>query len=275
MAGRHAELERILDRYFERFDRDDPPAPSDADLSAWLGAALDLAAQAGGRRSAFDRVAREVGGEDLRDWLDALPAALAAAGRAGDALRLADAFAPLLAPYAAEHRPAALAALGRTEEALAAAGAAAAAFPGNPHVLTAAAEAFGRAGRDEHAASLFDAALDAAAEDPGLTLDVLDVYQPWAEARRGFFRRLRLRRRREDAEERLRAEDEDADGGEDRFESDDDPAGLGDDEGPFDDDGEPVDPALIPDPIVVPDRPGRNAPCPCGSGRKFKKCCGT
>ena len=22
-------------------------------------------------------------------------------------------------------------------------------------------------------------------------------------------------------------------------------------------------------------RPGRNDPCPCGSGRKFKKCCGT
>lgn len=21
-------------------------------------------------------------------------------------------------------------------------------------------------------------------------------------------------------------------------------------------------------------KPGRNAPCPCGSGRKFKKCCG-
>ena len=22
------------------------------------------------------------------------------------------------------------------------------------------------------------------------------------------------------------------------------------------------------------DKPGRNSPCPCGSGRKFKKCCG-
>lgn len=22
-------------------------------------------------------------------------------------------------------------------------------------------------------------------------------------------------------------------------------------------------------------RPGRNAPCPCGSGRKFKRCCGS
>ncbi|MFQ5600072.1 MAG: SEC-C metal-binding domain-containing protein [Candidatus Krumholzibacteriia bacterium] len=21
-------------------------------------------------------------------------------------------------------------------------------------------------------------------------------------------------------------------------------------------------------------RPGRNAPCPCGSGRKYKRCCG-
>ena len=26
--------------------------------------------------------------------------------------------------------------------------------------------------------------------------------------------------------------------------------------------------------IVTPFKPGRNDPCPCGSGRKFKKCCG-
>ncbi len=25
---------------------------------------------------------------------------------------------------------------------------------------------------------------------------------------------------------------------------------------------------------VTPLKPGRNDPCPCGSGRKFKKCCG-
>ena len=24
----------------------------------------------------------------------------------------------------------------------------------------------------------------------------------------------------------------------------------------------------------MPVRPGRNAPCPCGSGKKYKKCCG-
>lgn len=28
-----------------------------------------------------------------------------------------------------------------------------------------------------------------------------------------------------------------------------------------------------PKPVRTPPRPGRNAPCPCGSGRKFKKCC--
>ena len=27
-------------------------------------------------------------------------------------------------------------------------------------------------------------------------------------------------------------------------------------------------------PIVRGDQPGRNDPCPCGSGKKFKKCCG-
>lgn len=28
------------------------------------------------------------------------------------------------------------------------------------------------------------------------------------------------------------------------------------------------------DPIVNKPRPGRNEPCPCGSGRKHKRCCG-
>lgn len=28
------------------------------------------------------------------------------------------------------------------------------------------------------------------------------------------------------------------------------------------------------DPIQAKDAPGRNDPCPCGSGKKFKKCCG-
>ena len=27
-------------------------------------------------------------------------------------------------------------------------------------------------------------------------------------------------------------------------------------------------------PVQVPDKPGRNQPCPCGSGKKFKRCCG-
>ncbi len=31
---------------------------------------------------------------------------------------------------------------------------------------------------------------------------------------------------------------------------------------------------LPPVPYVAPPKPGRNDPCPCGSGKKFKKCCG-
>jgi hypothetical protein len=27
-------------------------------------------------------------------------------------------------------------------------------------------------------------------------------------------------------------------------------------------------------PVVMPPKVGRNEPCPCGSGKKFKKCCG-
>ena len=33
----------------------------------------------------------------------------------------------------------------------------------------------------------------------------------------------------------------------------------------------PVEP---PKPYIAPFKPGRNDPCPCGSGKKFKKCCG-
>jgi len=35
-----------------------------------------------------------------------------------------------------------------------------------------------------------------------------------------------------------------------------------------------VPPELRPDPIRAPGGPGRNEPCPCGSGAKYKKCCG-
>jgi uncharacterized protein len=33
-------------------------------------------------------------------------------------------------------------------------------------------------------------------------------------------------------------------------------------------------PRAAPQPYVAPVKPGRNDPCPCGSGRKYKKCCG-
>ena len=29
-----------------------------------------------------------------------------------------------------------------------------------------------------------------------------------------------------------------------------------------------------PQPYISPGKTGRNEPCPCGSGRKYKKCCG-
>lgn len=36
------------------------------------------------------------------------------------------------------------------------------------------------------------------------------------------------------------------------------------------------DPAAIPKPrpVHVKPKPGRNDPCSCGSGKKYKKCCG-
>lgn len=38
----------------------------------------------------------------------------------------------------------------------------------------------------------------------------------------------------------------------------------------FFDDGQPVKRK----PLKADDKPGRNDPCPCGSGKKYKKCCG-
>ena len=34
------------------------------------------------------------------------------------------------------------------------------------------------------------------------------------------------------------------------------------------------EPYVPPQPYIAPEKVGRNDPCPCGSGRKFKKCCG-
>jgi uncharacterized protein YecA (UPF0149 family) len=38
----------------------------------------------------------------------------------------------------------------------------------------------------------------------------------------------------------------------------------------FGDDGEP----LLDEPVIATVTVGRNDPCPCGSGKKYKKCCG-
>lgn len=38
-----------------------------------------------------------------------------------------------------------------------------------------------------------------------------------------------------------------------------------------------IDPDVLwkkPDPVCVVQKPGRNDPCPCKSGKKYKKCCG-
>jgi SEC-C motif-containing protein len=35
-----------------------------------------------------------------------------------------------------------------------------------------------------------------------------------------------------------------------------------------------VDGEMLESPPAVSDKVGRNAPCPCGSGKKYKKCCG-
>jgi uncharacterized protein YecA (UPF0149 family) len=42
-----------------------------------------------------------------------------------------------------------------------------------------------------------------------------------------------------------------------------------------DDGGDPADQfTAIAEPYRAPAKVGRNEPCPCGSGKKYKKCCG-
>jgi hypothetical protein len=43
---------------------------------------------------------------------------------------------------------------------------------------------------------------------------------------------------------------------------------------PEDDDDEPWEEEAISTPYIAPAAVGRNDPCPCGSGKKYKKCCG-
>jgi len=38
------------------------------------------------------------------------------------------------------------------------------------------------------------------------------------------------------------------------------------------DDDQPLPPPV--EPITTDEKPGRNDPCPCGSGKKYKQCCG-
>jgi preprotein translocase subunit SecA len=53
------------------------------------------------------------------------------------------------------------------------------------------------------------------------------------------------------------------------FDLDDDDSDEAD--GSLDDEGALVDPI---EPYVAPPKIGRNEPCHCGSGKKFKRCCG-
>jgi uncharacterized protein len=74
-----------------------------------------------------------------------------------------------------------------------------------------------------------------------------------------------------EAEDLLAAEE-----GEGEEEDEDDDDDLGDefeeeDEDDLEDEG--WRPARL-EPVRVAPVPGRNEPCPCGSGRKYKKCCG-
>jgi tetratricopeptide (TPR) repeat protein len=156
-------------------------------------------------------------------------------------------------------------------------------FPREDHMLTenrrrALGGAYFDAGMTEKAEELFGSWLDA---DPGWGwgwIGWADCYLPWGGMSADFDRAEKLLRRgygvpgvrdRVYIAERLREVCEDS--------------GRPDEARQFDEQArqlhEPVRPAARPTPppgdVTRRIKVGRNAPCPCGSGKKFKKCCGS
>ncbi len=259
------DLVRRLDKILDRYADGELPENSNQILDNWLAAALELADQCAGKRAAFDRVAREVGAEDLKEWIVDIGDVLARGGRVDSAIGLADAFAGAVPIVADEIRVRALVVAGRTADAVAAAANIETRHATNPYMLLLAARAFAGGGEQDRAGAAFENALKAAQDDPEMKLDVVEEYLPWAEQHGGRIRRFRLRRLTEELESDLQVMDQD-DESEFETETDEDAAGDWVDED--EPEAEPVEQ------VIAQPKPGRNDPCPCGSGKKYKKCCG-
>jgi hypothetical protein len=105
------------------------------------------------------------------------------------------------------------------------------------------------AGRQSATDRMFDLSeVEGAFESPGLNRDSDRFRDPWKFYSPGAIAARQLRWAKEDAEADARGEVEGSDGPE-------------------------WDVEIRPEPVRAMVTPGRNDPCPCGSGKKYKRCC--
>jgi tetratricopeptide (TPR) repeat protein len=190
---------------------------------------------------------------DLESWLAELPGALASAKLADEAIDLARKLDPCLHEYDSEEELAfLLAAAGRRDEALARVekdleeG-------GGAWFVARAGDVLRMLGEKARAQALYRQA-QILSSDVGDTIDFIERELPLLDE----FGRAEEAKALREALEQLEQANPYAD------------AALDDeDDDAFDDEGD-----LAPEPIRAEATPARNAPCPCGSGRKYKRCCG-
>jgi thioredoxin-like negative regulator of GroEL len=223
-----------------------PVVDLDADtLVGHATLALELTEHFAGRPKAFDDFVASQG-IGFEEWMWNLPNALAGAGMVDEAIAVADAFGGLDTANESQYTSDAvciLARAGRTEEARGRLGATVERWPDSPWVRIQAGEALVAAGDPEAAKSQFVGAVELAEQqdDPGA---VDTAYQYLI----GFLAE------RPGGENDAEAARKDLQAWQER-------TGW-------------ISVAAVTSPFRAGTKIGRNQPCPCGSGRKYKHCCG-
>lgn len=244
-------LARRVEKAAARFYRQRDPSPDhvmeDYDL------AITLRNHIGPEPAKFERAASYCA-TDITGWLLDLPFALARQGLLEEAVTLGARYAEVAsADYFLGDRAVILAEAGRHEDAITQAEANLARFPADPWVVIKAGDVYEKLEEAAKAEGLYRRGLELAGEDQFTRDGALERLLPL----------LDTLGRSEEADALIKAEKERERNA--AYERADRAAENLSEQG----ETRPDDPTYIrPTPKV-----GRNAPCPCGSDRKYKKCC--